>query len=102
MTRTGSLETQLSLDAAMVRIEDSKWKLGAEYLMFHSGFFFPEGFTSDDLRERLGDPPGSGCALGALLSREVRAGRLLVVGRRKSTRPDRHRARLNVYQAKEE
>lgn len=97
--RTGALETQFSLDQAMERDATGEWTARARDLMermARNGF----EFTSDMLRGMLGDPPGTGNILGALLSQEVRAGRLEVVGRRKSTRPGRHRARLNVYRGR--
>jgi len=103
--RTSALETQLSLDQAMERDASGEWtdavrfKLRQWQLLTQSDRE-PFEFTSDDLRWACGDPPGTGNILGALLSQEVRAGRLEVVGRRKSTRPGRHRARLNVYRGR--
>jgi len=98
VTRTGALETQASLDQAMERIEETAWRDCARRNIEAWRIHGIE-FTSDDLRNTVGDPPGSGCSLGALLAAEVRSGRLVVVGRRKSTRPGRHRARINVYAA---
>ena len=110
MTRTGALETQLSLDQAMERDDSGEWTERARWWIEAVSRPFVEGddsydvvyaeFTSDDLRAGCGDPPGTGNILGALLSQEVRAGRLEVVGRRKSMRPGRHRARLNVYRGR--
>jgi hypothetical protein len=57
-------------------------------------------FTSDDLRRVVGEPPGLGNILGALLAAEVRASRIEECGRRKSSRPDRHGARIGVYRGR--
>lgn len=97
MPRTGSLETQLSLDQAMERIAGSHWAAEVTFFLASRAIDHVR-FTSDDIREQVGDPPGSGCSLGAILAAEVRAHRIVVVDRAKSTRPERHRARLNVYE----
>lgn len=102
MTRTGALEGQLGMDAALERDATGEWTAKARrWITARAAFgLLPAAFTSDDIRRACGNPPGSGNILGALLSQEVRAGRIEVVGRRKSTRPDRHRARLNVYRGR--
>ena len=56
-------------------------------------------FTSDDVRERAGDPPTS-AAMGAAL--RVAAGRRLIVrvGYRPARRPSRHGAIVAVWQGR--
>jgi hypothetical protein len=85
--RTGQLEMQLGMDAAIDRAWD--WAEEARYAIEHS--YKPgERFTADDLRGPAGDPPAHGDALGAVLRNAYKAKLIRPVGYVTSTRPDAH------------
>jgi hypothetical protein len=84
--RTGVLETQLSMDAALDHAED--WAERAER-WFHS-VNHGVSFTADDLRELVGDPPAHGDAMGAVFRSAARAGLITCTGTTTSKRPDAH------------
>lgn len=93
MTRTGALETQLSMDAALERAED--WAAKAERWFWSVSYLAI--FTADDLREMVGDPPAHGDAMGAVFRKAHRSGVIQRVGFTTSTRPDAHGRALRTW-----
>jgi len=96
MTRTGVLETQLSMDAALERVASDGWALRARDAVDR---FSRAGvtFTAETLRDDVGDPPGSGNACGALLHSLARQGLIVEAGSRRAARPDARGRRLIVW-----
>ena len=102
MTRTGQLELKLGTDAALERAGD--WVERAEQwlgIQANVAVLMPYrddgGFTSDDIRADIGDPPGHGDALGATLRKWQSQRRIVAVGRRRSSRPDAHGRGITVW-----
>ena len=96
MTRTGVLETQLSMDSALERVELDGWAVRAREA---AGRFCRADvkFTAEEIRAAAGDPPGSGNAVGALLHSLARQGLIVEVGSRRAERPDARGRRLIVW-----
>lgn len=91
--RTGPLETQLSMDAALERAE--AWVERAERWF---GSVRPGvDFTADDLRDLVGDPPAHGDAMGAVFRKAHRSGLITCSGFTTSTRPDAHGRALRTW-----
>lgn len=98
MTRTGLLEGQLGMDAALARVEDSGWARRA--LDAIDAFTRADvSFTAEDVRARAGDP-ASPNAMGALMRLAVAYGLIEVAGTRRSTRPDARGRQLPVWRRK--
>lgn len=92
MTRTGAWETQLAFDAALERT-GPEWTAEARHVV--AAFCaVPQNFTAEDLRDVVGDPPGSPNALGALLHAIAEEGWITEVGTTRSRRPSSHGRRL--------
>lgn len=98
MTRTGLLEGQLGMDAALARVEDSGWAQRAREAI---RVFTAAGvtFSAEDVRARAGDP-ASPNAMGALMRMAVHEGLIEVAGTRRSTRPDARGRQLPVWRRK--
>lgn len=94
--RTGALETQLGMDAALARVEADEWAQRAR-MEIKTCIAYRIPFDAEDIRQIVGDPPGSGNALGALFKEFADAGLIEIVGTRKATRPDAHGRRLMVW-----
>lgn len=93
--RTGQLEMQLGMDAALGRA--AEWAERAEACII----LLPlpgERFTADDLRRWAGDPPAHGDALGAVLRNARKAGLIRAVGYEQSSRPERHGAVNRIWE----
>jgi hypothetical protein len=56
-----------------------------------------EPFTVEDVRSRIGDPPGHGCVMGALVSGALKRGVTRSVGFVRAERPSSHRGHLQVF-----
>lgn len=84
--RTGQLETQLSMDAALERAEDWADRANGCIRFLEPGMVF----TADDLRHYAGDPPAHGDAMGAVFRSAARAGLITCTGTTTSKRPDAH------------
>lgn len=85
---------QLSLDALQ-----PAWRSVAEETLdelIDAGF----PFTTDDLRDRVGDPAGTGSAraLGGMISGRHRNGEIVPVGYTTSRQPQRHGGILRIWQ----
>lgn len=85
---------QLSLDALQ-----PAWRSVAEDVLddlIESG----HPFTTDDLRDRVGDPTGTGSAraLGGMIAGRYRKGQIRAVGFSTSRQPQRHGGLLRVWQ----
>lgn len=92
--RTGALETQLSMDAAMERAED--WAGRARGII--EDWFPGHRFVADDIRHTIGDPPAHGDALGAVLRNAKKAGLIRYTGEQViSSRPEAHGRYLRVW-----
>ena len=98
--RTGELETQLGMDAALEAVEHDAWLKRARFVM---AAFCAAGmeFDAEDVREQtLGDVPGSGNAVGALFKQCAREGWITPTGRyRKARRPEAHGRILPVWRS---
>lgn len=86
MTRTGALETQLSMDVALERAEPWSTRAAACIGAMLSG----TRFTADHVRWIVGDPPGHGDAFGAVFRSAARHGLITCTGYTTSKRPDAH------------
>ena len=84
--RTGALETQLSMDAALERAEDWGEKAMDAIKRMPSLHYF----TADTIRLMAGDPPAHGDAMGAVFRSAARAGLITCTGTTTSKRPDAH------------
>lgn len=98
MSRTGALETQLSMDVALERAEP--W---SEVALKAVEDWTPGGrLTSDVLREWVGDPPGHADAIGAVFRTAKRRGWLRYTGEQViSSRPSAHGRYLRVWERTE-
>lgn len=94
MSRTGQLEMLFGQQSAEERA--AAWVADARSFIEHLAA--GTHFTADDLRDGVGDPPAHGDASGAVIARASREGLIRAVGLRKSSRPQRHRARLTVWE----
>ena len=83
--RTGSLETQMSMDAALERVASSEWN-GQARAWFADAIHFGWEMNADSLRDWCGDPPSDN-AMGALFREFEKAGKIEMVGERRSSRP---------------
>ena len=85
--RTGELETQLSLDAVMDRIEGDAWTLAARRCIAR----LPRGteFTAETVRLVVGAPPVPN-AIGALFHAMADQGVIVFRGYTKAARPEAH------------
>jgi hypothetical protein len=84
--RTGRLETQLSMDAALERAEDWAGKAEAAIRWMEKGW----RFSADDVRALVGHPPGHGDAFGGVFRNARRAGLIRAIGYTTSSRPKAH------------
>lgn len=77
---------------------DTRWRLWAEAEL-DKLISSRREFTADDLRAVVGDPPDGRhvCGVGGLFLRASKAGRLLMVGYRPSTRPEARGRVLRVW-----
>jgi len=94
VTRTGQLELDMGLARAAERAPEWTRQARAWVLCLEPG----ERFWADDIRDEVGDPPGSGNAIGAVLRHLSEAGWIQAVGWRVSERPERHGAVLRVWE----
>jgi hypothetical protein len=92
--RTGQLELTLGLDRATERAELWVCDARAFVLRCDPG----TRLSADDLRDAVGDPPGTGNACGAVFRRLAETGWLQQVGWEVSRRPERHRAVNRVWE----
>lgn len=97
--RTGALEGQLGMDAAMERVADTEW-LGRARRAVASLCQVGMPFTSDDVVAIAGDPPGSGNVVGALMRAIAREGWIRDTGSTThSRRPEAHRRKLSIWRS---
>lgn len=96
--RTGALETQLSLDAALERAEDWSERAKTWLQRLNPG----SRLTAETLRLHVGPPPAHGDACGAVIRGASRSGVIRAVGFTSSTRPDAHGRLLRVWQRTDE
>lgn len=92
--RTGHLEGQLGMDSALERAAD--W--AADARRFINRHEPGDTFTADSLRYWVGDPPGHGDALGAVIRGAAKSKRIRPIGYVTSTRPDRHGATIRIWE----
>lgn len=98
MSRTGVLEGQLGMDAALSRTDGSDWQVRARDAILR--FCRADvSFTAETLRDAVGDPPGTGNAIGALLHELASSGLIVEAGSRRAERPDARGRRLIVWRA---
>jgi hypothetical protein len=91
--RTGALETQLSMDAALENAED--WATDAHRWI--AELLFPGvHLTAESLRRAVGDPPNPN-AMGAVFRSAARAGLITCTGWQTSKRPERHGAVIREW-----
>lgn len=94
MRRTGQIEMTFGMDRAEERA--AAWSGWARDYIWAA--WAGATLTADDIRDAIGDPPGSGNAMGAVLHLAAKADLIRAVGWQTSTRPERHRAVLRVWE----
>ncbi len=95
--RTGVLETQLSLDSALDRVEGHQWVEAARYAI-DSFCSIGVPFTAEDVRRVAGDPP-TPSAIGALFNAVADEGWIVFVGYEKAHRPEAHGRIIRVWKS---
>jgi hypothetical protein len=91
--RTGQLEMQLGMNAAIDRASD--WAAAADRWIYSRAA--GSRLTADDLRGAIGDPPANGDAMGGVFRNARRSGLIYAVSYEPSARPERHGAVNRVW-----
>jgi len=77
----------------------TSWRVAAERVIRRLASSGRE-FSSDDLHDALGDPPGHRSSIGSLFLTAAKRGEIVAVGYRQSSRPEANARAIRTWQGR--